>query len=534
MKKKTVDKSRNKIKVLDWKKYKPEDCGSISDSFYIKLSSKIYKVLLPFSSDADDWNKERIKELSIVASSYLEDIVSDLGIFKSFRDKHKELYASMLPFYASEDDYAEDTINYSDIRFLVWYIASLHIFGEALLFPSGGNITVLTDIIYDILEEAYSDAPINTAYTEIFDSLENVEPAVLRSVCFKIAKSNYLYGPDIISRFQSYIDENRDYIEDNIEYASQYAYLFEVLFSFKVRSHLLSMDIFEIAGRLAMHHRKNDMGIFSIDPESFIFSLFEILSIGDEYIEAKHVSTGAVIRIVKKSFSTVEFLKPNEKSLFGVVKKDEDWYFCGLSISGVSYQDVEYNGYESHIFNDYMRQETEDISQKMMDFFVEQYKGHMLFLNPQEAQKIPDDFYRAYNKKIALEKNTDYNENRQPFRDGGEKLKFSDTDSVTVYFNPKSSFEFYVGIAEGLAMDNNPFFEVLDAECLVQLVCNDIYSTEFYNEVIDFFFEKDALKDIKRYNEFSRNEYDFLKRFYSSDTYKTKSGLALMNVNGRS
>ena len=75
MKKKTVDKSRNKIKVLDWKKYKPEGCGSISDSFYIKLSSKIYKALLPFSYDTDDWNKERIKELSIVASSYLEDVV---------------------------------------------------------------------------------------------------------------------------------------------------------------------------------------------------------------------------------------------------------------------------------------------------------------------------------------------------------------------------------------------------------------------------------------------------------------------------
>ena len=114
---------------------------------------------------------------------------------------------------------------------------------------------------------------------------------------------------------------------------------------------------------------KKNTNCNSIDPESFIFSLFEILSIGDEYIEAKHVSTGAVVRIVKESFSTVEFLKPNEKSLFGVVKKNEDWYFCGLSISGHSYQDVEYNGYESHIFNDYMRQETEDISQKMMDFF---------------------------------------------------------------------------------------------------------------------------------------------------------------------
>ncbi len=530
MKKKIVDKSRNKIKVLDWRKYRPEGCGSISDSFYIKLSSKIYKELLPFSSDAGGWSKESVKELSIISASYLEDIVSDLGIFKSFRDKHKELYASSLPFYSSQDGYAEDIINYSDILFLVWYIASLHIFGKALLFPSGNSITVLAGIIYAILDDVYNDAPINTAYSEIFDSLETDDPAVIRSFCFNIAKANYLYGPDIISRFQNYIDENSDFIQRNIEYVYQYSYLFEVLFSFKVRSHLLSMDIFEIAGRLTMHHRKSDMGIFSIDPESFIFSLFEILSIGDEYIEAKHLSTKAVIRIVKESFSTVEFLKPNAKSLFGVVQKGENWYFCGLSISGYSYKDADYKKYEAHVFNDNMRQETENILQKMTDLFIEQYKRKILFLSSEEAQKIPEDFYRAYSKKVCLEQNREYKETKHIFNGENETRRFFDTDSITLYFNPKSGFEFYDGIAECLDMEDNPFFKALDQEFLVQLVCNDCYSTEFYNEVIDFFFAKESLKVVKNYNAFSRNEFDFLKRFYSSDTYKTKFGVALTNV----
>ncbi|UTY23915.1 hypothetical protein [Treponema denticola] len=66
----------------------------------------------------------------------------------------------------------------------------------------------------------------------------------------------------------------------------------------------------------------------------------------------------------------------------------------------------------------------------------------------------------------------------------------------------------------------------------MHLICSNRYSTEFYNEIIDLFFVKKALKKIKDYNEFSRKEFDFFKRFYSSDKYKTKPTLALVNVVG--
>ena len=69
MKKKYIDKSRNKIKVLDWKKYRPEGFNSVSDSYYVKLSSKIYKELLSLSPDTEVWTKECIREISIISSS---------------------------------------------------------------------------------------------------------------------------------------------------------------------------------------------------------------------------------------------------------------------------------------------------------------------------------------------------------------------------------------------------------------------------------------------------------------------------------
>lgn len=532
MTKKYIDKSRNKIKVLDWKKYRPEGFNSVSDSYYVKLSSRIYKELLAFSPDTAVWTKECVREISIVSSSYLEDVVSNLGIFKSFRDKHEELYGSKLPFFKTGKDYFEDAVNYVDVLFLVWYISSLHIFTDGFLFPFGGTVIDLADIIYDILEDEYDDAPINKTYSEIFEALETDDPAIMRLACFEIARSNYLYGPDIISRFKDYLDEHMEIAEDDIEAASNYAYLFQVLFSFKVRSCLLSMDIFEIAGRLAKHHGNDDIEVFSVEPESFIFSLFEILYIGDEYIEARHFSSGAVIRIVKETFRGAESLKPNLKLLLGVVKKSENWYFCGVSISGASYDGFSYKRYEAHIFNDHMRQSTEESLQKLTDFFIERYKGKMLFLSPEEAQKIPEDFFKAYNKKNSLEKNLDYDEDASDLNDGIEELKFPGTENITVYFNSKSGFEFYNGVAECIDVKGNPFFKELDKYCVMHLICSNRYSTEFYNEIIDLFFVKKALKKIKDYNEFSRKEFDFFKRFYSSDKYKTKPTLALVNVVG--
>jgi len=101
-------------------------------------------------------------------------------------------------------------------------------------------------------------------------------------------------------------------------------------------------------------------------------------------------------------------------------------------------------------------------------------------------------------------------------------LNLSDVENVTVYFNSKSGFELYPDIARNIKADDNPFYDALAEDALFALVYKPDYSTEFYHEIIKLFLQKNSLKDIEIYNQFTFDEFDFLKRFYSSNGYKSK------------
>ena len=218
--KKKADKSRNKIKVPDWRKYRPENSFSPTDSYYIKIASTIYKEIRPMIDDGSlVWSKECLKDIAIASASYLEDVVSGLGIFKSFQKKHKELYNTHIPFYTRapffpEDfegkerdesvpdcDYEEDTINFQDVRFLIWYITCVNYVDSGIVFPQNLKILFMAYKVFDLLSKEYDNAPSNTEYAKLFAGIpEHADPIWIRKFCFNIVSRNYLYGPDILKR----------------------------------------------------------------------------------------------------------------------------------------------------------------------------------------------------------------------------------------------------------------------------------------------------------------------------------------------
>lgn len=61
-----------------------------------------------------------LKEICLYTAAYLEDVISELGLWRSFVNKHSELYGTALPFYTLTPDYTKDEINEEDIRFIIW------------------------------------------------------------------------------------------------------------------------------------------------------------------------------------------------------------------------------------------------------------------------------------------------------------------------------------------------------------------------------------------------------------------------------
>ncbi|MGI5065371.1 hypothetical protein [Treponema putidum] len=208
-----------------------------------------------------------------------------------------------------------------------------------------------------------------------------------------------------------------------------------------------------------------------------------------------------------------------------MLKKDKQWYFCGMMIAHTCVPEFSSSGgmkasREKCRLDKAAEESTSDMLQNMYKTFIELYGQELVFLTPQESEKFTGKFFSGYNDKIVAEKGTDkLKALPTPIFD---ELNFSDTENLVVYFNQKSGIELYPNIALDIKAEGNPFFEKLSEDVLFALVYNSDYSTEFYHEIIKLLLLKNSLKDIELYNQFNFDEFDFLKRFYSSNGYKSE------------
>ena len=58
--------------------------------------------------------------MSIIAASYFEDFVNDIGLWSALVRKHEELFGWALPFY-DLSDYDKDYLNPQDFEFFLRY-----------------------------------------------------------------------------------------------------------------------------------------------------------------------------------------------------------------------------------------------------------------------------------------------------------------------------------------------------------------------------------------------------------------------------
>ncbi len=116
----------NKIYIKDWLCLKPYTDQTATDSYYLKLSNDVLKVLnqtkQTFSLQIG-FEDEDLKDLACLLTSYFEDIISETNIWNSFIRLHKRLYKIQLPFFKL-NEYVEEEINVQDICFLIWYFGN--------------------------------------------------------------------------------------------------------------------------------------------------------------------------------------------------------------------------------------------------------------------------------------------------------------------------------------------------------------------------------------------------------------------------
>lgn len=102
---------------------------------------------------------------------YLQDIVSDAGIWRSFIIANRELYGWSVPFHRIGEDYVDFELNREDIRFLVWYAVAMLDPERRDLNPHDSQLLGYADRCFSFIEEIYEESPL----PEKFNISRNLE-----------------------------------------------------------------------------------------------------------------------------------------------------------------------------------------------------------------------------------------------------------------------------------------------------------------------------------------------------------------------
>ena len=135
--------------------------SSSSDFYYVNLARRLYEHIRanPLGRNSDPyWVAHTAANIAL----YLEDVVSELGQWRTFVKKHKELYGKYLPFYeVNEDEYYLDEINKQDICFLLWSQIMAGKEEGMIVNPYNFYLLKLTEEVYKVLDKEFEKAPIN-------------------------------------------------------------------------------------------------------------------------------------------------------------------------------------------------------------------------------------------------------------------------------------------------------------------------------------------------------------------------------------
>lgn len=150
---------------------------TLTDPYYYdvanRLASKIKNEKL-----LEDWPESVANRVALGLTGYLQDILTDSGIWRSFIERCHVLYGRWLPFYTTGDDYIPHELNEPDVRFLIWYTLCMNYEDRRVWNPMDEKIARTAEVLHAELDRIYEDpdAPVPEDY-HISKGLELNNPA---------------------------------------------------------------------------------------------------------------------------------------------------------------------------------------------------------------------------------------------------------------------------------------------------------------------------------------------------------------------
>lgn len=186
---------RSRIYSNEWIKIHPYTSVNDSDIYFTDLANRLYSetVYLDFLPDSYK------KSLCLYLCAYLEDIISDLGLWMGFRNENRRLYSKNVPFYDFKDEvYVDEEPNLSDICFIVWNTCQKALYKHDFVYPLDVNILKQSEVYYGIISDAYETAPENSLLTSLFDNVNSYDTVQANRILDWLFGHTYLTEPSML------------------------------------------------------------------------------------------------------------------------------------------------------------------------------------------------------------------------------------------------------------------------------------------------------------------------------------------------
>lgn len=476
----------------DWIQLQPYDVADMTDQYYTNIANQIYEILVTVGYDKYFDEKDEVKHLALCIAAYFEDVISQTKIWETFTEECKRRYGRYIPFYTNENtDYYPDEVNEADIKFLLWHHAQYRIMDDQVLNPMFGKLDVAAHKIFILLEKEYETAPEDERFYNAICNQEGIETDFDRYRNLLIWFHNYCYLnignlERVKEQIEATVENDTDYFFDEANKFQMMATATCIDSIMEGRNNLLSLTSLEWFKKICKKHPKCKLwaevemqtGLFEVKKEKK--DLFIINNLIDD--KAKEIT-------VDKDTLPAQLLATYQKKktvLFTTfIKFGEHWITTG------SFMDT---GLDSKSDFEKMQgiilKEREHLTHKQA---IKDYKILKKGLKGKAVNPIvivkDDELMRKFFKDVlGLNLKTNYTVPK----------KLANKKGIAIIGTPYMGIAPYYGIADLLAIPNNPYYdeELAKKEAFNIIVNAASLPYEMVCRLIDIGVLKDAALEI--------------------------------------
>ena len=148
-----------KIFPKDWVNMHPYTTTDDVDKYYTKVANRVAECIYKSGMHEADAMGE-ISPMAIYLTLWFEDIISETNVWKTVNTLCQQRYGYKLPFYNLEQ-YYDGEPNVQDVKLLIWLYIQVYNDDNFLMNPENIAIERMAEVVCDIFDECYENAPVN-------------------------------------------------------------------------------------------------------------------------------------------------------------------------------------------------------------------------------------------------------------------------------------------------------------------------------------------------------------------------------------